>query len=441
MIGIIILLRRKGDVINVGGNKVSPEEIENVCRKLSGIADCGAIPVADPITDTGESSRQVIQGANRVIAFADSRAIIKAERRLNTVCGGSYMNIGTKIRQLRFRSGLTQEQLAVRLGISPQSVSKWENAVTMPDIALLPSLAGELGVSIDELFDLSVPQRLHRIEQRMQAEEELPGDIFREYEEFLSEQLAKGEDRYRIISLLAHLYHHRMSADAKRVSQFAREAILLRPEQKDCQWLLQMAEGQAPWDWNVWNHGSAIDFYKEVIRRDKVQPRTPLPYYYLLDQLIADRRTEEAAAYLDEVQKLPAHKPCLIPVYRAHIALAEFDAPEGERIMAEALEIYGEDPVFLFEAAQYYAGKCAYEKAIRFYEAAWEAEDDQKPRFTDALQGIARICEIRGEYREAAAVQQRILHALREEWNLRDDDREVLETERERNRLLQKAVH
>lgn len=47
--GDIILLGRKGDVINVGGNKVSPDEIENVAKTMDGIADCGVIPVADPV--------------------------------------------------------------------------------------------------------------------------------------------------------------------------------------------------------------------------------------------------------------------------------------------------------------------------------------------------------------------------------------------------------
>ena len=45
--GDIILLGRKGDVINVGGNKVSPDEIENIAKTMPGIADCGVIPVAD----------------------------------------------------------------------------------------------------------------------------------------------------------------------------------------------------------------------------------------------------------------------------------------------------------------------------------------------------------------------------------------------------------
>ncbi len=46
--GDIILLGRKGDVINIGGNKVSPEEIENAVKKMPEVFDCGVIPVKDP---------------------------------------------------------------------------------------------------------------------------------------------------------------------------------------------------------------------------------------------------------------------------------------------------------------------------------------------------------------------------------------------------------
>ena len=45
--GDVILLGRRGDVINVGGNKVSPEEIEDAAKKIEGVADCGCIPVED----------------------------------------------------------------------------------------------------------------------------------------------------------------------------------------------------------------------------------------------------------------------------------------------------------------------------------------------------------------------------------------------------------
>ncbi|MBR0217553.1 MAG: helix-turn-helix transcriptional regulator, partial [Clostridia bacterium] len=99
------------------------------------------------------------------------------------------MELGKKIRQLRFKAGLTQEQLAEKLGIGAQSVSKWENAVAMPDITTLPLLAEIFGISIDDLFDLTVEQRFNRIENRMDVEDELPQDVFREYEDFLKGQL------------------------------------------------------------------------------------------------------------------------------------------------------------------------------------------------------------------------------------------------------------
>ena len=95
------------------------------------------------------------------------------------------MELGKKIRQLRFRAGFTQEQLADRLGIGAQAVSKWENSVAMPDISLLPLLAEVFGVTIDDLFDLTVEQRMNRIENSLDLEEELPQDLYREYEEFL----------------------------------------------------------------------------------------------------------------------------------------------------------------------------------------------------------------------------------------------------------------
>lgn len=47
---------------------------------------------------------------------------------------------------------MTQEQLAEKLGISPQAVSKWETSETYPDGALLVPLSNVLGVSLDQLF-------------------------------------------------------------------------------------------------------------------------------------------------------------------------------------------------------------------------------------------------------------------------------------------------
>lgn len=62
------------------------------------------------------------------------------------------MTFGEKLNSMRKNSGFTQEEVAVRLGISPQAVSKWENDLSCPDIMLLPEIAKLYGKSVDELL-------------------------------------------------------------------------------------------------------------------------------------------------------------------------------------------------------------------------------------------------------------------------------------------------
>lgn len=66
------------------------------------------------------------------------------------------MNIGNKIKELRKKRRITQEELAKSIGISFQAVSKWENGITLPDITLVPMIASYFGVSMDELFDYNL---------------------------------------------------------------------------------------------------------------------------------------------------------------------------------------------------------------------------------------------------------------------------------------------
>ena len=59
---------------------------------------------------------------------------------------------GGIIRRLRERKGLTQNELAERIGVSGKAVSKWETNRGLPDISIMGDLAGALGVSIAELL-------------------------------------------------------------------------------------------------------------------------------------------------------------------------------------------------------------------------------------------------------------------------------------------------
>lgn len=60
--------------------------------------------------------------------------------------------IGKRIAALRKERGFTGEALAERLQVSPQAVSKWENAKCLPETALLPALAEALDCTIDRLL-------------------------------------------------------------------------------------------------------------------------------------------------------------------------------------------------------------------------------------------------------------------------------------------------
>lgn len=75
------------------------------------------------------------------------------------------IKIQQKLRELRKEKGNTQENLAQYLGISVQSVSKWERGDGMPDINLLPQLSAYYSVSIDTLLGVDENAKNMRIQE------------------------------------------------------------------------------------------------------------------------------------------------------------------------------------------------------------------------------------------------------------------------------------
>ena len=71
---------------------------------------------------------------------------------------------GETLRCLRQAKNLTQEQLAQRLHVTFQTISKWERNECYPDIIMLPVLAGLFGVKIDDLLGLNQAENERRIQ-------------------------------------------------------------------------------------------------------------------------------------------------------------------------------------------------------------------------------------------------------------------------------------
>lgn len=61
--------------------------------------------------------------------------------------------VGNLIKELRKKSGLTQEKFALKYGVTYQAVSKWENGKNIPDIALLKEICNDYGININDLLD------------------------------------------------------------------------------------------------------------------------------------------------------------------------------------------------------------------------------------------------------------------------------------------------
>ena len=62
--------------------------------------------------------------------------------------------LGTMIAELRKQHGMTQLELAEKMGVTDKAVSKWERDLSCPDINSLPNLAQILGVSVEELMQV-----------------------------------------------------------------------------------------------------------------------------------------------------------------------------------------------------------------------------------------------------------------------------------------------
>ena len=62
--------------------------------------------------------------------------------------------LGTMIAELRKQHGMTQLELAEKMGVTDKAVSKWERDLSCPDINSLPKLAEILGVSVEELMQV-----------------------------------------------------------------------------------------------------------------------------------------------------------------------------------------------------------------------------------------------------------------------------------------------
>lgn len=75
--------------------------------------------------------------------------------------------LGMMISSLRKQKGMTQSELAEKMGVTDKAVSKWERDLSFPDITSIPKLAEIFEISVDELMQVKTSTKEKRIKNKV----------------------------------------------------------------------------------------------------------------------------------------------------------------------------------------------------------------------------------------------------------------------------------
>lgn len=90
------------------------------------------------------------------------------------------MKIGNKLNQLRKLSGMTQEQLAEKIDVSRQTISKWESDSTSPDLESIVKLSRIFHVSLDDLLGEGETSVTNRNDEQITLEDLMKINLHKE---------------------------------------------------------------------------------------------------------------------------------------------------------------------------------------------------------------------------------------------------------------------
>ena len=142
-------------------------------------------------------------------------------------------NFGETLKKIRKQKDMTQEQLAEYLNISPQSVSKWETNLTLPDITFIPMLANILDVTTDILLGVDIDTKEKRIESIVrESNNYINKKRYEEAEKLLRKELKEYPNSYRLMECLASAlslsisgYNVRHNEEERRIIEEKRKPI------------------------------------------------------------------------------------------------------------------------------------------------------------------------------------------------------------------------
>ena len=321
-----------------------------------------------------------------------------------------HMNIGSTIRKLRQERGITQEELAEQMHVSPQSVSKWETNTTTPDIALLPQIAIYFGVTIDSLFSLTCDDYLERITGMLRDEHTISQGDFIWAEGYLTGQLAETPHHNEARKRLIELYMHRVNRDTLAWGRICEEGILQDPMDVDLvKYLVQVREKRQERDRLIafLIPLAEADTGNYVVREE------------LIEACIRNREFDRAEGLMQNAPYRPAYT-----LFRGDILLLQGDEIGAVQIwltLTESLAAQEKTDGGLaawtyYQAAERLEKIGRYAEALLLYEASRNAAVEPKPM--DSLYARAFLYEKLDRLPEAVQMWEEIIRALTEDYGI-----------------------
>ncbi len=274
------------------------------------------------------------------------------------------------LRRLRLAKGMTQEQTADQLGVSAQSVSRWENGTTAPDVLMLSDIAALYGVLVDDLFHPS-PSGYANQAQRLLA-------VF--------EKSRRHED----FSAAAHEYELLLKSGAATADDWRSAGVMH-------EYMLAICKREALHHYDRAME-MARDTDREMYYRTKRQRNLLRIRIGEADAVVGEQRLSVAAE--------PDNAEEWIGLAAACCTAKRFE--EGLRCCEEAIERFPLDGCLHANAGDCCRALSRYEEAFRYWEQAAALDS----RYLDALFSMGFCHEELGQYDQACAVWTRIAEKL-----------------------------
>ena len=311
------------------------------------------------------------------------------------------LKIGSVIKRFRSERGLTQEELANKIGVSFQAVSKWETNATTPDISLLPRLAVIFGCTIDDLFALKDDDYVERIQKMIRDDYSISPENFTWAERYLKGKLAENKCDHTSRILLIELYESRTNRDQLMQGKLAEEGILIDPTAETLhKKLLAVRKSRNETD-------RLIRFY-EALSADSNQA--------LVFDMLAELYIENGM--LDQAENI-VHRS--LPHAKGDILTGDIDLARGKTASAKSkwlkiAEEYMESPGVLFEIAERFEKIREYDSAIKLYQKAHDCS--AVPKILDPIYSLAFLYERIGKPNDAVRMWEQIIECLKRDYGI-----------------------